>query len=659
MIAYHASIPGFSGGYVALDLFFVLSGFLITGLLLVEAENTGRFSILQFFARRIRRLLPALFLVLGVVVAAAWVFMNPLHRPGLIKDVVFANFYVVNWRFAEQQIDYQARSDQVSALQHTWSLSVEEQFYFVWPFLLLIAVWWWHRRHQHRSLRAAAFVPVAAIGVASLAYSILRSDDLGYASYFATFPRIWEFALGAMVAMIPPHWLRMPRWLGTALVVGAIIAFVTSAAVYNETTNYPGAAALVPTLATAVIVAVGVGRSLPILHAIGNRVTRYVGRISYSWYLWHWPFIIFAVYLWGPLNMWQKLLAGLLSVIPAIIAFSTVEEPLRRSRWLATRPVRNYRMALAGTVVVATFAGIAWSSTPSLKVADLADVQGAAVLEAHPLQRTVRAIRPNPRSAVRDRGEADKAGCLAEQTDTRSKTSCVFGVKDSPTTVVLFGDSHAAHWFPALNVVAKQRNWRVVVLAKSGCTTASVTPYNTQFKRPYRECPTWRNWALSRIAKLEPSMVITSGPAFFDVMQNGSIVTDDAARLRLLQAGYATTYRKLKRTGARIVVIGDTPRPKNDPRACVAKNPDQLAQCAFTTREGYDFRPVDLLAARRVKGVSRVASRSAFCRRNGVCPAVVGNALVYRNAGHITATYMRTLSPWLGRRLPKTLEPRS
>ena len=158
---------------------------------------------------------------------------------------------------------------------------------------------------------------------------------------------------------------------------------------------------------------------------------------------------------------------------------------------------------------------------------------------------------------------------------------------------------------------------------------------------------------------VKPSMVITSGPAFFDVMQNGSIVTDDAARLRLLQAGYATTYRKLKRTGARIVVIGDTPRPKNDPRACVAKNPDQLAQCAFTTREGYDFRPVDLLAARRVKGVSRVASRSAFCRRNGVCPAVVGNALVYRNAGHITATYMRTLSPWLGRRLPKTLEPRS
>ena len=655
VLLFHAGVPAAPGGYVGLDVFFVISGFLITGLLLAEVDGTRSLSLRRFFARRIRRLLPSLFVVLGfVVLAAAWI-VPPVDRPSVDSDVVHANLYVANWRFAAEQIDYLSQGTQASPVQHCWSLSVEEQFYLLWPALLLAAALWWRRR-EGRSLRAVAVVPIAIVGGASLAYSVLRTADIGAAAYFSTSTRTWEFAAGAAVALIPARAPRPPRWAAAAAVWLALAAIAWSAVTYDEFTPFPGAAALVPVVAAMVIIAAGIGHAdtLP-ARLIAVRPTRWVGRVSYSWYLWHWPLLVFAAILWGPLTSPQRAAVILVSAVPALIAFHLIEEPFRRARWLARRPRLNYQFAASCTIGVVVAAVLSSAATPTIPMASASETPGAKVL-AHSaaLQRSVTAIRPNPRSAVRDRGAADADGCLVSQRATRSG-SCVYGDPSSSTTVVLLGDSHAMQWFAALRILARRRHWRLVVLTKSACTPALVNVFNAYLKRPYRECPPWRGAALRRIADEQPAMVVTSGLATYTVMRGGRRL-EPRESASALESGLIATFRRLRATGARVYALRDSPPPTGDPRACVSRSIARLARCAFATRDAYAFRPVGLRAARHVAGARGIDTRPAFCPGR-LCPAVIGNALVYRNAGHITATYMRTLAPWLGRQLPRDPRP--
>jgi peptidoglycan/LPS O-acetylase OafA/YrhL len=656
VLAYHAGVPMLHGGYVGLDIFFVMSGFLITALLLREAETTGGIRLGEFFARRIRRLLPSAVAVLAFIVVAGWLIMAPLQRESLARDVLAANFYVVNWRFVDQQTDYLAAGLSASPVQHFWSLSVEEQFYVVWPVVLLGAVLIAVRtRHDVRALAGFA---VVAIGVVLFAYSLGHTREAAGAAYFSTLSRGWEFALGAAIALVPASRVRIGPRAAAALTVAALVALGWAAVAFDETTLFPGPAALVPCLATAVIILAGIHHADGITaRALAVRPLRWVGRISYSWYLWHWPLLVFAALLWGELPLAARVAVVVASLGPTLLAHRYIEEPFRHARVFARAPARAFRLGVACTGLVAVIGVLALTTVPSTPIASASEAVGARALAggAPKVQQSARAIRPNPRSAIRDRGQADADGCLVRPLDTRSGP-CVYGDPSSRATVVLFGDSHAMQWFPAVNAVAERRGWRLVVLTKAGCTPADTRMYNPQLRRRYSECERWRAHTLTRIARERPSLVVVGNSSSHQVIRGGDRLDADASAVAL-ESALARTLRRLTRTGAAVRVMRDNPRPDRDVRACVSESLSNLGRCAFPRRVGYAHRPVNRRAVAAVRGARLIDPVPMLCP-GARCPAVVGNVLVYRNTGHITATYIATLTPWLSKRLPPRLPAR-
>jgi peptidoglycan/LPS O-acetylase OafA/YrhL len=642
----HAQLPFASGGYVGVDVFFVISGFLITRLLVREVDRTGTISLKGFYARRVRRILPLAALVLVAVVIASLVLVSPVGEPRVATDVGAAAAYVVNWLFAARAVDYFADTA-ASPVQHYWSLAIEEQFYLVWPGLLLLVSWPWRR--ARRDSRTAMLVAVAVVAAASFAYGVWFTREVPSAAYFSTFTRVWELALGAMIALARIPALPRPiaaglAWAGLAAIGYAVLSF-------SGLTEFPGTAALVPTLGAAALIVAGTSHPSAPSRLLAARAPRYVGRISYSWYLWHWPALIFAGVVLGPLTVTEACLVVAGSWVPAAISHHTVEEPLRRAELFRRRPLRAAALWATCTSVAVAGAVALAASVPSFPTAR--HVEGAAAsLGKHPhLETSAKAIRPNPLDAAADKGPLADDGCFLHHEDATSP-ACAYGVPSSDKTVVLFGDSHAMQYFPAIERIATARRWRLVVLTKTACSPASVDLYSGMLGRRYTECDDWRAKSLQRIETTEhPSLVIVSSapPGIYEPLRNGDELTGNAAKTEL-ERGYASTLNQLRPTGAEVAVIKDPAQPPEDIPDCVSESLDRLGHCSFPLPSGYG-ETFDAQATRAVKDVHLVDLTQLLCP-DRVCPAVIGNALVYRTQGHLTATFAATLAPELARKLP-------
>lgn len=653
ILLYHADVPGVTGGYVALDLFFVMSGFLITGLLISEIERTGRLRIGQFFARRIRRLVPALTLMLVVVAVVARRILAPVEFENLAKEVLLANLYVVNWKFVDDSIDYMVNGAFASPLQHAWSLAVEEQFYLGWPLLLTAAVLV-GRSRLRCSMRGAAALTMVVLGACSLIYSVMRTATLGSSAYFMTFPRVWEFTLGGLIALIPAAWRRPGPRTATAAIVAALAAYCAVSVIYDSYTQYPGWAVVVPSLAAGLLIYVGAGNERALGHRfLSLRPFRFVGRISYSWYLWHWPAVVLAVAYWGDLSPWAKLAVVAASIVPTVISYAFVEVPLRQHRWLARRQRRTFMMAFGsavlagGAAVSLTYAATQPRLLPQEQVGGFPDLARVA-----PFQTTAQSLRPLPSAAHQDVSDLSKAGCLLQPLAFKPLERCVTGDLHGSIDVVMYGASLTEQWVPAVETIARRRGWRVTVLTKGGCPSAKVSLYYRRLQRRYTECETFRLLAMRQIARMKPDMIITSTPALFMPLSGSRPPRDVGQRLQLMEDGYVAAFRELIRHTPKLVAVGETPRPSRDPLQCASSNLHRLGRCVFTVQDGFRTRHVGIAAAQRVRGVHYVEVRSAFCR-DGRCPVVIGNALIYRNQSHITKTYVMTLVSWLDRRVPK------
>ncbi|HEU4974123.1 MAG TPA: acyltransferase family protein [Baekduia sp.] len=648
----HAEVPGMSGGFVGLDVFYVLSGFLITGLILHEVDRTGTVSLVRFYARRARRLLPLAVTVLAAIFVGSLLLFGPVRAYKVAGDMLAATLYFANWRFIAQSTDYFAFDDaSKTPVQHYWSLSVEEQFYLLWPVLILGALWL--ARWRRWSLRTVLGVLLTVLGLASLAYGVWFSGVAPRQSYFSTLARAWELALGCGLALALPAVIRLPRGVSWLMTAGGLAVLVATTLTLSGATPYPGWWALAPTLASVAIIVAGtaVTASAPV-RLLCVRPLQDLGRISYAWYLWHWPALVFAAAAFGPLTPAQKVAVTLASWVPTIITHHLIEERFRRSAVLARRPRLAVSFGVACTATAVLLAVLLTGLRGAVPTASADAAPGARMLDrGETLQRTAKAVRPNLRHAEEDRGRAFSDGCHLKGTRRVSSPDCVYGSRGSRKTVVNVGDSHGLMYAPALMKLARHRGWRLVSLTKAGCTVAEVDLDD--------RCDAWRENTLRRIERERPSVVVVSSGTNdgdrYAVRRDGKRLSR-AASEPLLERGFRQTLQRLRRTGAKVVVIRDIAHARHDVIDCVADHLKHLAKCAVVPHRS-SARAFDAKGAHGLRGVRVVDPLLKLCpvqpeggRR---CPAVIGNVLVYRNHYHLTATFARTLAPWLGRHLPK------
>jgi peptidoglycan/LPS O-acetylase OafA/YrhL len=343
-------VSWFGGGYVGVDVFFVISGFLITGLLLREHEKRKTVSIAGFYARRARRILPAGMLVIIATIVWSYHTVNFVDYATYAIDGKWASLFAANIHFANG-VNYFNQGMAPSPLLHYWSLAVEEQFYFVWPTLVLVV----GLLTRRIPIRLSVFVAALVATIASYWWADHASSLNATWAYYSPWTRGWELGIGAIAATCVAYAARLPRWAGFALAWAGMIAIVVSSHIYGPLTVFPGPAALLPVLgAVAVIVggASGIGAS----HALSLPPVRAVGRVSYGWYLLHYPpmiLLIGALPSSGPLPVHERLLIAAVTLVVAFIMYALLEKPIRRSRQLAVRPWASIAMGL--TFVAAAF----------------------------------------------------------------------------------------------------------------------------------------------------------------------------------------------------------------------------------------------------------------------------------------------------------------
>lgn len=653
VLLYHARFSYAPGGFVGVDMFFVISGFLITGLILREIEATRTVSLKSFYGRRMKRLLPATAVLLGSVVALSWVLFSPLHREGTSWDVVNAGVYAINWRFASQAVDYFAVGMQASPVQHFWSLAVEEQFYILWPALLLTSTWWWRHRRSAMSLRRSLGVALALLAISSFIYNIHITSEEAGAAYFSTFARGWEFTLGGALALIAAPTLRLTRTTTAILAWGGAAAVVWSVVNLSDATPFPGTAALIPTLGTAAIILAGFSeKSVAPIRVLELKPMRHVGRVSYSWYLWHWPLLVFAAALWGELSEPAAFAVVAVSYVPSLITHLWVEKPIHQHPALNRSALKALAVGVACTASSIGLGLLLLTSIPTVPAAEIPQANGHLFVRPGfvPNQATATSLSPAPLDAYDDRPEMHTDGCQLKFAEVEAPP-CIYGNPLSSTTVVLFGDSHALQYFPALNALAEEHDWRLEGLTKAACSPAEFSQYSSSLKRVYRECAEWREMSIERFADDPPALIVLSGISTYGVLKDG-VMLGRAEREPLIREGYVTTLTKLKATGAAVVLIRDGPHTDKDVPDCVSGSMDDLLACAIPRDIALGYTPVDAQAAREVEGVTLINPVPILCNEVR-CPAVIRNILVYRNTSHLTATYVRTMAPWLDRLLPE------
>jgi peptidoglycan/LPS O-acetylase OafA/YrhL len=668
VVLYHAGVPLLQGGYVGVDVFFVISGFVITSALLREMADTGRLSVRAFYGRRMMRLLPAAVLVLAATLIGSWLWLPSLRWHRIALDALAASGYFLNYRFAAQGTDYMSADQAPSPLQHFWSLAVEEQFYVVWPVLLGVCALWLFRR---RLRRWPAVVVTGLLAAVSFAFGIWETAHSEPWSYFGSPSRAWELAVGALVALSTGTLSRLHRRVAWVLAWAGLLAVGAAVVLFSATTAFPGYAAALPVLGAAAVIAAGcrpasaAGQPLPAGSAgriLSATAFQGIGRLSYSWYLWHWPLLVIApIALDVTLRAGQGIVLAALSLILAGITYVAVEDPLRSLASLRARPWRGIGtgLGLSGVLALATVAallvipsqvgsGQGSDTRTALANATVASSQLATLIDdGTRLQQVPANLTPSLDQAAEDRPLLYQDGCDPGFTGSTVTKVCAYGDPTSSTSVVLFGDSHAGHWFPALASIATQRHWKLYVMTKSACSVAISLIYLDALKRPYTECVSWRTAAIAWMQQHHPSMIVMSsnngGPAPLNTTGDADAAWTDA---------WANSARALSEPGTKLVLISDTPWPGADVPDCLSAHLEDARRCARPAAKALSVprRRAMVGTALSQLGVQVVEPVSWFCTAT-LCPPIVGNILVYKDDSHLSTAYSQALAPVLGEQL--------
>jgi peptidoglycan/LPS O-acetylase OafA/YrhL len=651
------------GGFVGVDVFFVLSGFLITGLLLREHERTGAISFLGFYRRRARRILPAATLVIIVTVMASWFAFNSSRWSSTVVDATWAVLFAGNWRFAAQSTDYFQQGRPVSPLQQYWSLGVEEQFYFVWPWLLLLLFALLARRSTPVRARLVVGVVLGGLTVASYLWSAYETSAVPDRAYFSTVSRAWELGVGALLAVGAPALARLPGVVRPLLAWTGLTGIVLSLFVVNSEVAFPAPWATLPVLATALVVAAGTGvRQQRGLAVLTNDVSQYVGDISYSLYLWHFPIIIIGTTLYGESATTRAALA--LAVVGAsVYCYHLVEDPLRRSSWLEpgrrrprrqpgprfSRRRRDAWLSLTVVLSVLFLAALqqsvpdrtvqAFAGTPATSTPTTADGPGGALQVE--IQQALTAtsypqLEPSMEESV---GAAQAPDDLLEcgTMTTVDVDRCSFGPPDAARTLVVVGDSMSMTWVTTLRTALP--DWRVVSMGGFGCTFTDRLIGNS-VPELEKACPARKDDAVRVIGQLRPDLVVVSNTHY------PRVPAGEQEPLSEAQWGQSTA-RLLKRFSAdvgKVVLLAPPPADK-DVNECYSRVSEPADCVSRVTQEWSDRAATERGIAQELGG-TWVDSSPLFCA-GGACPPFVGNTPVKVDVNHMTASYAKKIAPAL------------
>lgn len=620
VLLFHIWPQAVPGGYVGVDVFFVISGYLIVGSLAREAERDGHVSVLKFYGRRMRRLLPAASLVLGVVFAGTFLFLPPARWQDTLFQIAASAVYAENWYLSWAAVDYLASENAASPVQHYWSLSIEEQFYIVWPLIMLVTIGIW--KVFGVPLKNLLAGVLGFIFVGSLAASIWITAVQPGSAYFVSHTRVWELALGGLLSIWLPR-IDVSVTRRALLFCVGIAAIIASSLLFDPAkVPFPGFTALLPTLGAALIVLVGDFR-VSVFRGLNYPPLRYVGDISYSLYLWHWPLITFFKASGYEVGLLEG--AGLIvaSVLVSHVSYNIVEEWFRHPD--KPKEYRTLPFGFASILVIVSATAIAMSNMSrgaSASIQPMAGVDlypGPAALMENVIVPSGVPLKPAPIALLDDRSEVYDTGC--HQTQTASDVIvCEFGAPEGKTKVAVFGSSHAVNWLPAIDVLGRKNGWKVYSITKSACTFA---------RDDDKSCNEWIDNATTYFAE-HPVDVVFIGEI------SGKSSSEEGERL------IARRWKRISDLGIEIIAIRPTPHLDTAPADCL---PEHIERCVIPREQAQVANSI-ALAAQTVPRVHVIDMNDAICAKD-VCSPVVGNIIAFRDWHHLTATYSKMLAPYL------------
>jgi peptidoglycan/LPS O-acetylase OafA/YrhL len=682
ILGFHAEVPGVGGGFVGPDVFFIISGFVITGQLWREVSTTGTVKLRPFYGARARRLLPVSAAIGVVIVIASAILLPPLQARPAVGDGIACALYVGNYWFIVRGVNYFATHVPPSPFQHYWTLGVEEQFYLLWPPMIIGLAWVIRRRARRRSntpatiTRRPYLVLLTVITVVSFALSLVATYVVPAAAYFSLPTRAWDLSIGGLVALTAHHWRRLPPraaaitgWAGLALLLVACNQLTAA-------TRYPGTAAVLPMLGTVLVL--GAGCALPSLgcgRVLAWSPMRAIGRLSYSWYLWHWPFLVLAPAVLGhPLGLPGRLAMVLLSGGAGMLTLRLLENPLRYAPRLRRSPLGSIAVggiatAMAACVGVAVLEQIPSSVGHGARLSPMiitatprAAGEGneaydteirqlfAQVQAALKASVGLKAVPSNLTPPLADTPAEKNAlwfnGCLRTPFQS-GQPECVMGDASSTKTVALIGDSMSAMMIPAFQQVAEQRRWRLEPMGKGACSVIE-SPVSGLLRRAVEyvgHCEQWRTEIMTRMQAEHPRLVVVS-------MWRGYGGSESLSGLRSYDPawldGLTRLVRDLRGTGAKVLVLGPIPDPHFLVPLCLSGNLDDVTACEIRKATSVNASGIAAESAATAAGGGQYNDLTDLFCTTDLCPVIVGNTLAYMDETHTTLEYSRQLAPVMG-----------
>jgi peptidoglycan/LPS O-acetylase OafA/YrhL len=648
VVAFHAGVPGFTGGFVGVDVFFVISGFLITGLLVNELRATGSISLSRFYARRVRRLLPALAVVLASTLLLGSVLLLSVagEQQDLAKSALAAALSASNIFFWLGSNYFSVRAD-LMPLLHTWSLSVEEQYYLVWPTLLIVLML--VSRQRWSVFMGLVWAVLLLVGITTFVANVHMTTTDPPGAFFLMPMRAWEFALGGALMLAAPSIERWSTFVRSLLFVVGIVLIGVATVMLDNTVAYPGTAVLLPTLGTVALIAAGCGPTFASLQGwLSARGMVAIGQLSYSWYLWHWPLLSLA----RTNDLGERYIArdGAIALAALGLAWLTyhfIEHPIRTQQYRGFRGTRTTLLsgaAMSAAVLCCAF-GLGL---------------GAQYFHAHPTDRqqklTADALYDQPPSTT---------ACLEKQ---HSKFAALphdkrcFTQPSQLVELVLWGDSHANHWFPLMRQASRELHINVEEFARASCPPLlGVMPFNEGSID--HQCEHFNQAVVTEIERLAHAGglkgVVLAGrwPAYLGRpspdgsllarLSYGDVPLDSAKSADALHVGLAATLERLERAGLRVVVVGATPEFQYSVPQCLLRR--SLQECAMT-RAAVDERrgPAMHVVSNTVasNGAHMFDPLRFFCDED-FCYPTHGQTVMFSDPQHLTAAGSPLLEPEL------------